>query len=181
MGVSVWGIHSSSVWLFLSFQTACESKPHFSPPVVISTSSQCHFNLAETCGHRGAKGPWLFSTRFVAFAKHLQYITITATTHNQINHTLSNRTNCAFRAEGHFWPDYYSVWWIWFLSPLWTISAMQNTAWWKWNPITPSVMLIICCGVVNNQHGPFMSPTSLSRSWHCKEKKKKICRGDLGE
>lgn len=34
-------------------------------------------------------------------------------------------------------------------------------------------MLIICYRVVNNQHWPFMSPTSLSRSWHYKKKKKK--------
>lgn len=80
-------------------------------------------------------------------------------------------------AEGHFWSDYYSTCDESGLCRHSLLSAMQNVAWWKWNPITPSVMLIICYVAVNNQLWPFMSPTGLSRSWH---RKKKRSRWDLG-
>lgn len=63
----------------------------------------------QKCGYQGAKGPRLFSTHCVAFCKHLEFITFKAMTHNQINHMLNDTTNCAFRSEGHFWPDYYSL------------------------------------------------------------------------
>lgn len=88
----------------------------------------------------------------------------------KMNYALNTTTSCAFRGRRSvlLWL-LFCVRWICFLSP----PSQPCRLWWKWNPITLCVMLIIRYGAVNNQHWPFMSSTSLSRSWHHKKKKKK--------
>lgn len=73
---------------------------------LISTSYQCQLTCFWLKGQKMWQRPMII-LKTVAFAN--IYITISAMTHNQINPTLNHTANSAFRAEGHFWPDYYSM------------------------------------------------------------------------
>lgn len=126
---------------------------------------------AKKCGYQGAKGP-----SFVLFKEHIQNTSLSQPGHttNQMICTLNDTTNLCFQGQKvvSCLITLLRVMNLLSVTALHHLSHAEYEG--KWNPITPSVTLIICDGVVYNEHRPFMSPTALSRSWHYSGKKKHL-------
>lgn len=82
-------------------------------------------------------------------------------THNQINHRLYNRTNCAFRDRRSFlsWLLFY-LWWIRFhCLPSQPRRLLPSESEIPLPCLSCSSFAVLCVCAVNNQHWPLMSPT----------------------